>query len=190
VKKTAPLEREVLYVFKKKYGKMTVNAWLVSEMEATRPWVMLLGGILLTAGGILVRLFCGSPYRRMLELGIAELTPPVWLMTLLWTVAFFTVGCAGGFVLGYRVAGCDGEKYKGCMLFVLFAVLELCWYPTLFGAGLLFLSVLECIAILCFAVGTTVSFYRVSKFAGLLLLMHVVWLCYLLILNFAIFFGA
>ena len=109
-------------MFKKKYGKMTVNAWLVSEMEATRPWVMLLGGILLTAGGILVRLFCGSPYRRMLELGIAELTPPVWLMTLLWTVAFFTVGCAGGFVLGYRVAGCDGEKYKGCMLFVLFAI--------------------------------------------------------------------
>lgn len=182
------LLREVLFVFKKKYGKMTVNAWLLSELEQTRPAVMLLGGILMMGGGILVRWFTGSPYARMHELGIGEMIPPVWLMTLLWTLAFFIVGCAAGYVLGFRIRGCEGEKYKGCMLFVLVAVLELCWYPTLFGAGLLFLSVLESIAILCFAVGATVSFYRVSKFAGFLLLLHDVWLCYLLILNFSVFF--
>lgn len=175
-------------MFKKKYGKMTFNAWLQSELESTRPWVMLLGGILLSVGGILVRLFTGSPYARLLELGISEITPPAWLMTLLWTFAFFSVGCAGGMVLGLRPSGCEGEKYKGCMLFVLLAVLELCWYPTLFGAGMVFLSVLEAIAILCFAVGVTVCFLPICRFAGILMLLHDVWLVYLLLLNCSVFF--
>ena len=177
-------------MFKKKYGRMTLRAWLNAELETTRPAVMLLGGALLMCGGILVRACCGGPYERMLELGIREKVLPVWLMTLLWTLSLFTIGCAAGFVLGFRVCGNDGEKYKGCMLFVLLAVLELCWYPTFFGGGLLFLSVLESIAILSFAVGTTVSFFRVSRFPGTLLLLHDFWLIYLLLLNCAIFFGA
>lgn len=175
-------------MFKKKYGRMTANAWLLSELELTRPWVMLLGGILLSVGGILVRCAAGSPYARMLELGIGEMVPPVWLMTLLWTLAFFSVGCAGGFVLGLRRGDCEGEKYKGCMLFVLYAVLALCWYPCFFGAGRLFLSVLLSIGILCFAVGTTVCFWQVSRLAGTLMLLHDVWLVYLLLLNCAVFF--
>lgn len=175
-------------MYKKKYGKITVNAWLNSEMECSNPFVMVAVGILLTVGGILVRAFVGSPYRTMLELGIADLVPPVWIMTLLWSLSFFTVGSAAGFILAYRLGGCDGEKYKGCMIFVLLAVLELCWYPTLFGANLVFLSVLESILILCLSVAVTFSFYRISKFAGMILFFHDIWLIYMLILNFAVFF--
>ena len=173
---------------KKGYGKLTVNAWLNSELERSSPILMLMCGILFAVGGILVRAFVGSPYRVMLELGIKDMIPPVWLMTFLWSVSFFVIGSAAGFVLGYRLGGCEGEKYKGCMLFVLLAVLELSWYPTLFGANLVFLSVLEAILILCLSVAVTNSFYRISKFAGMILLFHDIWLVYMLILNFAILF--
>ncbi len=175
-------------MYKKKYGKIRAGAWLTLEMNQSNSVLMLLIGALFTLGGILVRFAVGSPHMAILALNIGELLPPSWVMCLCWTVAFFTVGCAAGFVLGYRDPGCEVDKYKGCMLFVLFAVLELCWYPTFFGAGLLFLSVLECILILCLCVCVTVCFSRVSKLAGMLLLLHDVWLIYILILNFAVFF--
>ncbi len=175
-------------MYKKQYGRMTVSAWLNCEMDRTNPLVMILLGVMLAVGGILVRAFVGGPHRALLELGIERLIPPVWLMAVLWTVALFTVGCAAGFVLGMRSGGYDGERYKGCMFFVLLAALELCWYPTFFGAGLYFLSVLESILILCFSLAVTFCFYRVSKFAGMLFFFHDVWLIYMLILNFAAFF--
>lgn len=176
-------------MYKKKYGRMTVNAWLNSEMDRTNPVVMILLGVLMAVGGIVVRALVGGPHRALLELGIERIIPPVWLMAILWTVSFFTIGCSAGFVLGMRSGGYDGERYKGCMFFVLLAVLELCWYPTFFGSGLYFLSVLESILILCLSLTVTFCFYRVSKFAGMIFLLHNVWLVYMLILNFAAFFA-
>ncbi len=172
----------------KQYGKMTWRAWLNCEVERSSAVFTVSVGFLLTVLGILVRAFTGGPYRMLLELEIGELVPPVWVMTLLWTLAFFTVGCAGGFVLAYRVGGSDGEKYKGGMLFILLAVLELCWYPLLFGKGLVFLSALLCLLILCLSVATTSAFYRVTKLSGMILLLHDIWLIYMLVLNFAVLF--
>lgn len=175
-------------MFKKKYGRITVGAWLNMEMNQSNPILMILLGLLMMVGSILIRFFVGSPHLFLLALNIGDLVPPVWLMSVLWLLSFFVVGCAAGFVLGYKSGGCEVDKYKGGMFFVLFAVLELCWYPTFFGAGMVFLSVLESILILCLALCVTLCFYRVSKFAGMLFLLHDVWLIYMLILNFAVFF--
>ena len=173
---------------KKKYGKMTVDAWLTSEMERSNPFVMVAMGILLTISGILVRAFVGSPYRTIMELEIGDLIPPVWVMTFLWSLSFFMIGSAAGFILAYRLGGCEGEKYKGCMFFVMLSVAELCWYPLFFGSNLLFFSALLSVFILVLSLAVTRCFYRVSKFAGMILLFHDIWLIYMLILNFAIFF--
>ena len=151
---------------------------------------MLLLGSVMVAAGMIVRFLVGSPYVTMHALGITDLVLPVWLMTLIWSVSFFVIGAAAGFVLGFRAGACEVDKYKGGMLFVLLAVLELCWYPTFFGAGLIFLSVLESVLILCLSVGVTLCFYRVSRFAGMLFLLHNLWLIYMLILNFAVLFGS
>ena len=177
-------------MYHKRYGKLTPAAWLSFEMEQSNPFIMLTVGMLLTVAGILVRISVGSPYRTILELGIKDMIPPAWLMSIVWAFSFFIVGCAGGFVLAYRTAGQNVEKYKGSMYFVLLCVLELCWYPTLFGKGFVFLSVLLCLLILCISLATTFCFYRVTSFAGMLLLLHDVWLIYMLLLNFAVLFRA
>ncbi len=175
-------------MYKKKYGKMTVSAWLNTEMEHSNPFIMLTVGALLTVAGILVRMFVGSPYRTILMMGVKDMVPPVWLMTLAWTFAFFTVGCAAGFIFAYRIKGSREEKYRGSLFFVLLAVVELCWYPTVFGAQMVFIGLLESILILVLSLAVTFSFYRISKFAGMLLFLHDIWLIYMLILNFALLF--
>lgn len=175
-------------MYRKKYGKMTFSAWLNAEMEQTSLPIAIVGGILLAAACIAVRMVSGSPYRMMLELGISDLVPPVWLMSALRFLSFVTIGCAAGLVLGYRERGCYTEKYRGCMLFILLAVVELCWYPTLFGAGLVFLCLLEALLMIFLSICVTVSFLRVCKFSGFILILHNIWLIYLLILTFAVFF--
>ena len=167
---------------------MTVSAWLNAEMEQSRSALMILGGVLSLGIGVFVRFLVGAPYRMILELGIAELLPPVWLMALLWSVTLFVIGSAGGFVLGYRTCGAEGEKYKGCMFFLLLLFLEMLWYPTFFAVGLVFVSALLSVLILCLSVAVTSCFYRVTKFAGMLLMLHDVWLVYMLSLNIAILF--
>ncbi len=175
-------------MYKKQYGRMTVRAWLNSEMDCASPVTTVIGGVLLLAAGIFVRIKVGSPYRALMELCINDLVPPVWLMTLLWSLSLFLIGCAAGFVLGYRKGGCEIEKYKGCMLFILLAVLELVWYHVFFSATMILVSVLISIAVLLLSIWIMTLFYRVTKFAGMLFLLHNVWLIYMVVLNVIIFF--
>ncbi len=177
-------------MYKKKYGKVTVGAWLNNELSESNSTVMLLCGTMMALGGIFVRIFAGSPAKGLHALGIQEMVPPIWAMSLLWTLSFFTVGCAAGFVLAYRRPHSKEEKYKGCMLFLLLAFFEFLWYPTFFGSMLLFFSVLESLLILCLAVAVTFSFSKTSKFAGCICFFHIIWILYMVILNFSVFFKA
>ena len=171
---------------KKRYGKMTVGAWLNAEIDQANCVAIALFGILSSVAALLVRIWVGSPYQSLLELGIRDISPPAWIMTFLWTLAFFINGCAAGMVMSYRLSGCDAEKYKGCLYFVLLTIVELLWYPALFGSQLVFVSVLDAIFTLCLSIVVTLHFYRVTKLAGMLFLMHDIWLVYMLIMNFAV----
>lgn len=167
---------------------MTVSAWLSSEMEQSSMAWMLVIGIACMLCGWGVRFSVGSPYTFLHTLSALDVTPPVWLMAIMWSVALFSIGCAGGFVLGYRERGRGAEKYRGCLLFFFLVLCELLWYAVFFGAHLVFISTLLSVCILCTSVAVTVAFCRVSKFASAILLMHDLWLVYMLILNFSILF--
>lgn len=172
----------------KRCGGMTFRARISLEIQRSGVGWMIAGGILTGLSYIVMRSLCESPYRIMLELGIQDIVPPVWLMSLLQFLTFLTVGCAAGLVFGYRFLGCAAEKYKGCLLFLLMILLELFWYPALFVKGMVFVSLLISILSLVFAVAATVCFLRISKFAGLILILHDCWLVYLLLLTCSIFF--
>ena len=74
---------------KKKYGKITVSAWLNLEMSQSSPALMLLFGLGLMIAGIMVQIHTGSPYRVILELGVKEIMPQVWLFVFLRFLSFF-----------------------------------------------------------------------------------------------------
>ena len=175
-------------MYRKGYGRMTFSSWLRLELEPCRISAALVGGILAALIGLLQKFFSKSPYPVLLALGIGEITPPVWLMVLLWTVALFTVGASAGLVLSFRERGCDGAKYRAGMFFLLLLVSEYLWYALFFGAMLVFLSVLFSILILCLAVALTVLSARISRLVAGVLVLHDLWIIYLLILNFAVLF--
>ena len=175
-------------MYKKRCGRMTCAAWLNDELEQSSLFCTFFCGIVLTVAYFVIRFMAGSPYRVMLELGISDLMPPVWLLSLLQLMGFLIIGCAAGLVLGWRDVSCAVDKYKGALFFVLMAVIELCWYPTLFGGGLVFLCVLEAVIMTCLALIVVFHFFRVSALSGILLSLHCVWVIYLLIFSCAVFF--
>ena len=175
-------------MYRKGYGRMTFSGWLHLELEPCNAAAGRVCGSLAALGGLLLKLFSKSPYPVLLALGIGDLTPPVWIMVLLWTVSLFTIGASMGLVLSYRERGRDCEKYRAGIFFLLLLVLEFLWYPTFFGAMLVFFSVLLSILILCCAVALTVLTSRVSRLVTGVLVLHDIWLIYLLILNFAVLF--
>jgi tryptophan-rich sensory protein len=167
---------------------MTVKAWFRLEMENSWPIGMMISGILSMLAAIIVRFSVGAPYTALLELNACDILSPVWLFMTFWCLSFFVTGAAAGFILGYRICLYDAEKYKGCLLFIVLLLLELCWYPVLFGARLVLISALLSVLILALSIWVTGYFHRVSKLGGILCLLHDVWLIYVLILNFAILF--
>lgn len=162
-------------MYRRKYGRMTALGWMSAEMRQTSPALSVIVGCLCAILYVAVRSASGTPYAVMLALGIGDLVPPVWLMTALRFLSFLTLGCAA-------------EKYRGGMFFLLLLALELCWYPTLFRSAQVFLAVLESLAVLVLSLLVTVSFFRVSRIAGTILVLHSVWVTYLMLLTFAIFF--
>ena len=175
-------------MYKRKYGRMTSSAWLNSELEQSSSFLTVFCGALMTVAYFTVRWLTGTPYRAMLELGIADMMPPVWLFSLLQLFGFFSIGCAVGLVLGWKDCGCTADKYKGALFFVLLAAIELCWYPTLFGGELVFLGLFEAVLTVFLSVCVSVCFFRISGLSGILLSLHSVWLLYLLIFTCAVFF--
>lgn len=167
---------------------MTALGWMSAEMRQTSPALSVIVGCLCAILFVVVRSASGTPYAVMLALGIGDLVPPVWLMTALRFLSFLTLGCAAGLVLGWRGCGGAGEKYRGGMFFLLLLALELCWYPTLFRSAQVFLAVLESLMILVLSLLVMVSFFRVSRIAGTILVLHSVWATYLMLLTFTIFF--
>lgn len=175
-------------MYRKGYGRMTFSGWLRLELEPCNMVAAIVCGALAALIGLLQKFFSASPYPVLLALGIGEITPPVWLMALLWTVAFFTVGASAGLILSFRERGCDSAKYRAGMFFVILLVLEYLWYAVFFGAMLVFFSSLFSIAILCCSVALTVLTARLSRLVATVMVLHDLWIIYLLILNFAVLF--
>ena len=177
-------------MYKRKCGRMTVGAWLGMEIEQSSIALTLLLGTICVISAWIVRFSVGSPYTFLHAIHALERIPPVWLLSALASVSLFTVGCSGGFVIGYRSFGRRVEKYRALLWFLLLIACELIWYAIVFSLELLFLGVLWFVFTLCVAVAVTVAFSRVSKFASAILLLHDLWLIYLLVLCFSTLLGA
>lgn len=170
----------------KKYGKITFSAWLNLELGKSSLAFTIVCGVLSAALCVAVGCITEQPYRVILELGIGDLVPPVWLFALFRFLAMFTAGCGIGLILGRRDPACAADKYRVGMFFLLMAAAELCWFPLLFGTCRVFFAVLDSILAVILAIYVTIGSFRISGLSGWIFLLHSVWLIYLLIMSFSV----
>lgn len=144
-------------------------------------------GILCAGAGMLTRFWAGSPYGGLHQMGISEIVPPVWLMSLLWLLWYFALGAVCGAVLAGHGA-CSVAAWRGTVFFVLMLGLGLVWYPLFFGRQAVGLCLLITVLLLILCVLCALNWQQLSLVAGAVIYLHGLWLVYMLILQVACVF--
>jgi benzodiazapine receptor len=111
------------------------------------------------------------------------LMPPGWAFGVAWTILYVMMALAFAIVLHAR-----GAKGRGAAiaLFLGQLLLNLAWSPIFFRAHQVGSALLLIIAIFLMAAATTVLFWRIRRFAGVLLLPYLAWLAFASFLNYEI----
>ena len=145
-------------------------------------------GALLALCGMGVRLWYGAPYAGLTQMGIREIIPPVWLMSLLWTLWYFALGALVGAILCAFGKNCI-NAWRGACFFLLMICIGFLWYPLFFVKHSLVLSLLVLVAVLVLCCISALYWQTLSLAAGAVLWLHALWLIYMFILQLVCLFG-
>ncbi|NOT58574.1 MAG: tryptophan-rich sensory protein [Deltaproteobacteria bacterium] len=109
--------------------------------------------------------------------------PPAWLFGPVWTLLYAMMAVAAWLV--WREGGWR-EQARALRLFLLQWLLNALWTPLFFGLHRPGLAFAEIILLWLALVATLVSFWRVRKQAGVLLMPYLAWVSFAAALNFTI----
>lgn len=107
-------------------------------------------------------------------------TPPDWAFSVVWTTLYLLMAAAAA-----RASGFLGAE-KGLALWALQMTFNTLWTPVFFGLHRMTLA-LGLLAVLWIAVAaTTLAFFQVDHWAGVMFLPYAVWVSFSLALNVAV----
>jgi len=110
--------------------------------------------------------------------------PPNWVFAPVWTSLYLLMGISV-FLIWRK--GLDNHLVNsGLRIFIFQLILNTLWSFLFFGLRSPLLGFLEIILLWVAIVLTILSFFRVSKLAGILLLLYILWVSFAAILNFSI----
>ena len=114
-----------------------------------------------------------------------QLAPPGWLFPVVWSILYTLMG-----ISLYLVWNSDAsfeDKRRAYILFGAQLFLNLIWSPIFFGMQRFLLAFIVLILMWIFTFGMILSFYKISKPAGLLQIPYLLWLTFAGYLNLAIY---
>jgi tryptophan-rich sensory protein len=143
----------------------------------TIPFILLLG----TLSGRIANSGYGNPWFDALVK--PEIMPPGWMFGLAWTILYILLGLALAIILHAR-----GSRGRGMALafFAVQMLLNYSWSPIFFAMHEVELALGVILSMFATALITAILFYRIRKWAGLLMLPYLGWLCFAAILNYQI----
>jgi benzodiazapine receptor len=106
--------------------------------------------------------------------------PPDWIFAPVWTTLYILMAIAGWRV--WRQAGFEIGR-KALTVFVVQLALNLAWSFIFFGQQRIGLALIEIVILLLAIIATTVLFWRIDRWAGVLFLPYVVWVAFATVLN-------
>ncbi len=112
--------------------------------------------------------------------------PPNWIFAPVWTTLYLLMGVSA-YLIWRKHTRYVPQVKTALLIFAAQLILNTIWSPIFFGLRSLFTG-LVVIAILWITILLTIlSFLKVSKAAGLLLVPYILWVSFAAILNFSIF---
>ncbi len=109
-------------------------------------------------------------------------TPPNWIFSPVWISLFILMGISLFFV--WRRP--DHPQFKPALIFF-FAqlILNILWSVTFFGLTSPLLGLMDIVLLWIAILFTVLNFFKVSKFAGVLLTPYLLWVSFATLLNFS-----
>ena len=109
--------------------------------------------------------------------------PPSWIFGPVWTALYTMMAIAAWLV--WQCGGFAAQRVP-LGLFLLQVVLNAAWSPLFFGLHNPALAFSEIVVLWIAILGTTLTFCKVHRGAGLLLLPYLAWVTFAAVLNFAL----
>ena len=113
------------------------------------------------------------------------LSPPGWLFPVVWTILYILMGIAS-----YLVSISKGPKTlsdSALAIYALQLVFNFFWSIIFFNMEAYLFAFVWLIALWLLILWTTVSFYKINKTAGLLMIPYLIWVAFAGYLNFGIY---
>lgn len=153
--------------------RMSLTRWAIVMI----PLLIVLGSI----SGLMSGSGADNGWYRALEKPCFN--PPGWVFGVVWPILYGMQGLALAMILDARGAV---DRSKAIGLFVLQFALNLVWSPIFFALHEVTLAFWVLVVMLIAAAATAYYFGRIRRFAGLLMLPYLAWLCFASFLNFTI----
>lgn len=112
-------------------------------------------------------------------------SPPNWLFAPVWILLYLLMGISAYLVWSQGVR--KQEVKRGLALFFLQLVLNTLWSFLFFGLHFPFLALIEILFLWLMILLTILSFFRICRSAGILLLPYLFWVSFAALLNFSVF---
>jgi benzodiazapine receptor len=114
------------------------------------------------------------------KLNKPSFNPPNWIFAPVWTTLFLLMGIALFLILNQK------KNKKAKTIFFIQLILNTLWSFLFFGLHSPLLAFLEIIILWTAILLTMIQFYKLQKWAGILLLPYLLWVSFAAILNFSI----
>lgn len=111
------------------------------------------------------------------------LAPPAVLFPIVWTVLYIMMGLACYYI--YVTETEESLKNRAILFYALQLGMNFCWSIFFFSFSLYLLSYFWLLGLLLMTVLCTVTFFRIRKIAGAMLLPYILWLSFASYLNCA-----
>ena len=109
------------------------------------------------------------------------LTPPSWIFGPVWSILYCLMGLAAGLVWNKPIRR---FAVRGALrLFIIQLTLNAAWSPLFFGFQEIGFALVEIVMLWITVAATTITFYVLSKPAGVLMLPYLLWSSFAVYLN-------
>ena len=158
-----------------------INLKRVIELRINWKKLIICVAIPLLVGG-LSALFTMGSMKSFETVNKPPLSPPGWLFPVVWSILFVVMGIAS-----YIVSESGKENFKALFFYAVQLFFNFWWSIIFFNLEAYLFAFIWLVALWILILITTVSFYKISKAAGYLMIPYLVWVTFAGYLNLGIY---